>query len=123
MNANQGLVVDSADPSRLAQALELALDYRGDVTLVLRSGRTIEGYVYDRRHKPTPAIRVLVKDSEERVLIPDGELQRVEFSGKDTAAGKTFENWIRRYAEQKRRGELAGIESESLDPPDSRHPT
>jgi hypothetical protein len=37
------------------------------------------------------------------------------FTGKDAAAGKTWENWMRRYAEKKLKGEAADIESETLD--------
>jgi len=114
----QGDVVTGADPAELRRALDEALDYRGDVTLVLRDGRRIEGYLFDRIPGGTLA------DSWARILrTADGVKDRVRYdeiaelhlSGKDTAAGKTWENWLRRYAERRFRGESASIESERLD--------
>jgi hypothetical protein len=115
MNATQGLAVDDSDPDRLSAALREAFDYRGDVTVTLRDGSVLEGYIYDRRRRPTQAIRILLRDSGERRLIEDHSVQRLEFTGRDTAAGKSFDQWIRRYAEQKLKGERAGIDSEPLD--------
>jgi hypothetical protein len=38
------------------------------------------------------------------------------FTGKDTAAGKSFEAWVRKYNEKKAAGEKnIGIEPEPLD--------
>ena len=121
---SQGMTFGSDDPQRLSAALRMAFDYRGDVTLELRDGRTLEGYIYDRRTKPSPAVRILLRDptssggsegeAQDRLLIEDHEIATLVISGKDTAAGKSFENWIKRYAEQKLRGESAGIESEPL---------
>lgn len=109
-----GMAVDGSDPALLDEALRLAFDYRGDVTLHLRSGRVVDGFIYDRRTKPNRAVRLLVRDSEERLVVADSEILRLEVTGKDTAAGKTFENWVKRYVEKKLRGEAASIESESL---------
>lgn len=109
-----GMAVDGSDPALLDEALRLAFDYRGDVTLHVRSGRVVDGFIYDRRTKPNRAVRLLVRDSEERLVVADSEILRLEVTGKDTAAGKTFENWVKRYVEKKLRGEAASIESESL---------
>jgi hypothetical protein len=51
----------------------------------------------------------------EKRTIPYAQIRRLEFSGKDAAAGKTWENWVRRYVEKYLAGERASIESESLD--------
>jgi len=39
----------------------------------------------------------------------------LEFSGRDTAAGKSWENWLRKYAQKKVAGEIASIESDLGD--------
>lgn len=109
-----GMAIDGSDPAVLDEALRLAFDYRGDVTLHLRSGRVVDGFIYDRRTRPDRAVRILVRDSDERLVVPDGDVLRLEVTGRDTAAGKTFENWVKRYVEKKLRGEAASIESESL---------
>ena len=82
-------------------------------------GRTIVGFAFDARLAPAadPAkdeIRVLPADSNERVRVPLAAIHTLAFTGKDAASGKSWENWIRRYAEKKLAGEAASIESEAL---------
>ena len=117
--ARQGIVVDAGDPVRLQHALELALNYRGDVTLTRRStGSEIAGYLFDRVTGATPAdtvIRLIPSNGDDRVTIPVDDIEQLRFSGRDTAAGKSFETWMKKYVEKKLAGEAADIESESLD--------
>jgi len=116
----QGTVVDlSALPAaRLREALNAAFDYRGDVTLHLADGTALECYVFDRREGDSlesSIVRVMLAGGGEKRAIPYSAIRRLEFSGKDAAAGKTWENWVRRYVEKHLAGERASIESESLD--------
>jgi hypothetical protein len=125
----QGAVIDAStvsDPSaaeELRRALDAAFDYRGDITLTLRSGGVIEGYLFDRRTGATleaSIVRLIPSNStsssgEEKVTVRYADIAALSFSGKDTAAGKGWENWVRRYAEKKLKGEAASIESEKLD--------
>lgn len=113
----QGDVITAAAPDELRRAFDEALDYRGDVTLVLRDGRRIEGYLFDRIQGPSLAeswARILRSADGVKDRIRYDEISELHFSGKDTAAGKTWENWLRRYAEKRFRGEAASIESEPL---------
>ena len=113
----QGLVAGREDETALLDALEKAFDYRGDVTITTTDRRTIEGYIFDRRRADTLAgstVRLMDK-SGERITVAFSDIDALEFTGKDTAAGKTFDKWIERYIEKKRAGEEASIESESLD--------
>lgn len=124
---SHGAVVPAADPNELRRALDEAFDYRGDVTLVLRDGSSIEGYLFDRRSGRTLAesrVRLLPKtpvdgvpstDPKARVEISYADIAELRFTGRDTAAGNTWENWVRRYAEKKLKGERAEIASEALD--------
>ncbi len=86
--------------SELRDAIEKAFNYRGDITLSLRDGRQIEGYVFDRR-ADVGVIRLLVKDSEQPLSIPYAEIVSIAFTGRDTAAGKSFETWLKKYREKK----------------------
>ena len=110
---------DASNPEALREAIELAFNYRGDVTIVRASdGSSIEGYIFDRRADRATGdliLRVIPKTSDERVAIPFSDIAILHFSGKDTASGKSFETWIKKYAEKKLAGEKASIESESLD--------
>ena len=117
-SAVQGDIFDAADPDMLRHALEEAFSYRGDVTLTLADASVVDGYIFDRKAGKTLAdstVRVLLRDSEERRTVRWSEIRSVSFTGKDTAAGKTWENWVKRYAEKRLSGEAASIESESLD--------
>lgn len=107
-----------ATEADLRSALDHAFDYRGDITLSLRNGSTLEGYLFDRRPGATLAastVHLYPKDRDEKISISYADITGLTFSGKDTAAGKTFENWIKRYFEKKAAGEKASIESEKLD--------
>jgi hypothetical protein len=114
----QGWTVDAGDDALTKAALEKAFDYRGDVTITLTDGRIITGYIFDRRRGTALAdssVRLLTAASDEKVRIAYSDIRRIEFSGKDTAHGKSFENWVRKYVEKKLKGEKAGIESENLE--------
>jgi hypothetical protein len=114
----QGTTLPGEDPEAVRAAMDLAFDYRGDVTIVLRDGSTIEGYVFDRRNERTidaSRVSLFQAGSDARVDIGYPEIAEIRFSGRDPAAGRTWENWVRRYAEQKLAGEQAGIDSVRLD--------
>lgn len=111
--------LDNSDPAMLREGVARAVDFRGDVTIVTTDGRTIVGYAFDARLAPAPdpvvdEIRVLPADSNDRVRVPIASIQSLAFTGKDAASGKSWESWIRRYAEKKLAGEAANIESEAL---------
>ncbi len=112
----QGQVVDLQDEAVRLEVLERAFDFRGDCTLTLRDGRTVTGYVFDRRRGPTPGesiVRLLPPAGDERVTVLFDQVVRVEF-GRDAAHGKSFETWLKKYVEKKLKGERASIESEPL---------
>jgi hypothetical protein len=113
----QGWVPQLATPEELRDALEKAFDYRGDVTVTRKDGTVIEGYLYDRRSGLTleqSAVRILPSNGAPRVTIPYSDVAGLTFSGRDTAAGKSWEAWVRKYWEKRARGEQASIEPEEL---------
>jgi hypothetical protein len=115
----EGWVPPLANPEELREALEKAFDYRGDVTLTLKDGSVVEGYIFDRRTGSTleqSAVRIIPVKERTKLSIPYSDIAALNFSGRDTAAGKSFEAWIKKYWEKKAAGEKdIGIESESLD--------
>ena len=42
---------------KLADGIEQAFDYRGDVTVTLGTGERLEGYIFDREQKADPRLR------------------------------------------------------------------
>jgi hypothetical protein len=113
----QGWVPELASAEELREALEKAFHYRGDVTITRKDGSTIEGYIFDRRtgRKLEDSAVRLLKASGEKLSIGYAEIARLEFSGRDTASGKSWEAWVSKYIEAKASGEKFGIEPESLD--------
>jgi hopanoid biosynthesis associated radical SAM protein HpnH len=99
--------------------IEDAFDYRGDVTVQLKSGDQLEGYIFDRVRKQEAGaskIRILLKQDRKRVAVSYAEIERLSFTGRDMADGKSWEAWVKKYAERKAAGEQ-GIEltPESMD--------
>jgi hypothetical protein len=108
-----------ASEEEIRMAFEKAFDYRGDLTITLKNGQKIEGYVFDRRADSSRlnecVVRVMPKEGS-RVTISYSDIAALAFTGKDTAAGKSFEAWVRKYEEKKAAGEKnIGIDAEPLD--------
>ncbi len=114
----QGLVATRADELALLDALEQAFDYRGDCTVATTDGRAVTGYIFDRRRGDTlddSTLRLLTAESDDPVTIRFSEIDRLEFTGRDTAHGKSFETWVNKFIEKRLAGESASIECESLE--------
>lgn len=115
----EGWVPDLATEEELRVALEKAFDYRGDVTLTLKDNSKIEGYVFDRVAGNSLAnsfVRVMPRQANQKLRIAYADIAALSFTGKDTAAGKSWEAWVRKYWEKKASGEgLLSLEPESLE--------
>jgi hypothetical protein len=115
----EGWIPQLASEEDLRIALEKAFDYRGDIQLTLKDGSVIECYVFDRRSAATlagSAVRVIPAKERSKRTISYAEIAALAFTGRDTAAGKSFEAWMKKYREKKAAGEKGiGIEAEKLD--------
>jgi len=115
----EGWVPELATEADLRAALEEAFDYRGDVTITRKDGSRVEGYVFDRRSGATLAdsvVRVIPQYGSGKVAIPYSDVAGLAFTGRDTAAGKSWEAWVRKYWEKKAAGEKEiGLEPEALE--------
>ncbi|WP_432799892.1 hypothetical protein [Poriferisphaera sp. WC338] len=111
----EGQIPPLTDDTMRRKAVDLAFDYRGDVTIETTSGQSFTGYLYNRDGEAAKpyATMMLKGEAEQRLLY--SEIAKLTFSGKDPAAGKTWESWLKRYVEKKLKGEAANIESETLD--------
>jgi hypothetical protein len=115
----EGWIPAMATQEEVRVALEKALDYRGDVTITRKDGTVVEGYIFDRRLGRTLAesvVRLFPKDQTQKVTITYADIGALAFSGRDAAAGRSWETWVKKYAEKKAAGEKnIGIESEHVD--------
>jgi hypothetical protein len=104
----EGQVFETAGEDDLRNALEKAFDYRGDVTVRRKDGSEVEGYIFDRRTGGTLAdsvVRLIPKDRPEKIAIPYSDVAGLKFTGRDTAAGKSWAAWVKKYLEKKAAGE------------------
>jgi len=116
----EGWVPSLATDREIRDAFEKAFDYRGDLTIALKTGEKIEGYLFDRVSDAVLLsecyVRVKPRNRPDRIKIPYSDIAAIAFTGKDTAAGKSFAAWVKKYHEKKAAGEKnIGIEAESLD--------
>jgi hypothetical protein len=116
----EGQIPSIATDEEIRAALEKAFDYRGDVTITRKDSSVVEGYIFDRRSNGKTladcSVRLFPKDRDEKVSVPYSDIARLEFTGRDTAAGKSFETWVKKYREKKAAGEKnIRIEPEKLD--------
>ena len=104
----EGWVPELAGDEDLKSALEKAFDYRGDVTLTLKSGQRVEAYIFNRHSGPTlngSFVQYFAPNAEGKQKVSYAEIARLEFTGKDRAAGKHWEDWVKAYNEKKAAGE------------------
>jgi hypothetical protein len=115
----QGRVWEAASDEELRDGLEKAFDYRGDVTITRKDGTSIEGYIFDRRTGPTlneSFVRLFPKGEPVKLSIPYSDIAGLAFTGRDTAAGKSWEAWLKKYWEKKAAGEQnIELKPEKLD--------
>jgi len=115
----EGWIPKLASEDDLRQALHQALDYRGDVTLTLKSGERIEAYIFNCQSGPTLSdsfLQYFTPSSPEKRKVGYADIARVEFTGKDRAAGKHWEDWVKKYNEKKAAGEKnIALAPEALD--------
>jgi len=108
----QGQEVSLTNDEACRVVFEKAFDYRGDVTLILQNGESIEGFLFN--HEPTgnpPVVSLLLKGSGEPKEVAYGDVIKLIFSGKDTADGKSYEAW-KAKKQSEREAEAKRIEEE-----------
>ena len=104
----EGWVPELASEDDLRNALEKAFDYRGDVTITTKAGKKIEAFIFNR-HTGSALADSYVQYFEPNVngkqKLSYAEIAHLEFTGKDRAAGKHWEDWVKAYNERKAAGE------------------
>ena len=104
----EGSIPSLASDEEVRQALERAFDYRGDVTLTLKNGERVEAYIFNRMTGATLSdsfVQYFTPSASDKRKVSYAEIARLEFSGKDRAAGKHWEDWVKAYNEKKAAGE------------------
>ncbi|HEY6085848.1 MAG TPA: hypothetical protein VIU63_10660 [Nitrospira sp.] len=109
----EGQTFRPATLSETGEAIELAFDYRGDITIQLKSGARIEGYVFNRNVKgTTPSLDLFPKNAPGVTQIAYSEIESISFTGEDTASGKSWEAWMKKK-ESERRAEVERVAADA----------
>lgn len=91
----EGQEIAPRNQEDLNEAVRLAFDYRGDVTLHLKDSSSVEGFVYNFNHQ-TRLIQLFIKEGA-RESVPTtatyDQVGSISFSGADTAFGKSWDDW------------------------------
>jgi hypothetical protein len=115
----EGWIPPLASDEEIRAALEKAFDYRGDITITRKDGSKVEGYLFDRRSAGTlkdSIVRLYPKNSNDKISISYADIAALGFTGRDTAAGKSWEAWMKKYAAKKAAGEKnIGLHPEPLE--------
>ncbi|MBI3030915.1 MAG: hypothetical protein HYY64_15530 [Candidatus Rokubacteria bacterium] len=98
----QGWVPEIGEFLTLAEVIDLAFDYRGNTTVVRVDGTEIEGYVFNRnRDAPEPFIQIFDVAGNGPIRIPCSEIRNIRFTGRDMAAGNSWQAWLERREREK----------------------
>ena len=94
----EGRCIRPSDEKELYEAMSLAFDYRGDVTIQLKTGEQVTGYVFDRHEDlPQPYVKLFLSNQTEPHIVSYQEIAGVVFSGEDTAFGRSWEDWAQKW--------------------------
>ena len=95
----EGMVFCPRDHQELAHAIGMAFDYRGDVTIKLRAGQQVTGYVFDcNAHAREPYLRLFVEGISDAQVVHYVEIKEIVFSGEDTAFGRSWDDWAKKWS-------------------------
>ena len=115
----EGWIPELAGDDEIRAALEKAFDYRGDVSVTLKSGEKFDAYIFNRQTGSSLAdsfVQYFTPGANDKRKLSYAEIARLEFSGKDRAAGKHWEDWVQKYNEKKAAGEKnIALVPEALD--------
>ncbi len=115
----EGWIPELASDEDLRVALEKAFDYRGDITLTLKNGQRVDAYIFNRISGKSLAdsyVQYFAANAPDKRKVSYADIALIEFTGKDRAAGKHWEAWMKKYAEKKAAGEKnIALMPEALD--------
>jgi hypothetical protein len=112
----EGRVLEPKNEFELKEALTLAFDYRGDVTLEFKDGHKVDGFLF-RYDEPTGDLHVFVVEGKTSTpsIFKSSNIARIVFSGPDIAFGRSWDDWMAKsQAQRDAEAERLRAESEKL---------
>jgi hypothetical protein len=89
----------------LADVIERAFDYRGNVTVIRADGTELVGYLFNRDARAAaPFVQMFDAAGDGPITMPYATIRAIRFSGKDPAAGNSYAAWLDRKTAAKAQG-------------------
>jgi len=90
----------------LADVIERAFDYRGNVTVVRDDDTELVGYLFNRDARTTePFVQMFDGAGNGPITIPYAAIRAIKFTGRNPAAGNSYAAWLDRKAAAKAQGD------------------
>lgn len=98
----------------LEEALKIAFDYRGDITIHRKDGTQSECFIFNYNNAEGKAQVFFVEDkkSSNSGTVDYEEIKALSFTGDDKAFGKSWDSWMAKSAKQ-RKAEAERLEKEA----------
>ncbi len=111
----EGRVFRPKSLAELSEAIELAFDYRGDVTIGLMSGESVVGYLFNREmNGPDSWVELFPTGRSDIRRLRCDDVVTIAFSGPDTASGKSWEAWVaKKDSERKTEADRVAAEAKA----------
>lgn len=98
----EGWVPELSESLTLAEVIDLAFDYRGNTTVVKVDGTEAKGYIFNRgSDAPEPFIQMFDVAGNGPIKILYSEIRNIKFTGRDMAAGNSWQAWLERKEREK----------------------
>jgi hypothetical protein len=89
----------------LHEVVDRAFDYRGNVTVDMKDGSELVGYLFNRNADTRePFVQLYDAAGEGPLTIRYADIRTIRFTGKDTAAGNSYAAWLERKAAARAEG-------------------
>lgn len=99
----------------IGQVIDEAFHYRGNVTVVKKDGSKEIGYLANRDiSSRKPFVHLFDEAGNGPIRILYADIQNINFTGKDTAAGQSWDAWVKRR--DKQRQDTENIEAAEGNP-------
>ena len=92
----EGWIPEIGPGLSLAEVVDKAFDYRGNITVVRADGSETEGYLFNRNaDAAVPFVQMFDVSGEGPHTIAYRDIRTIRFTGRDTAAGNSYAVWLR----------------------------
>ncbi len=101
----EGGVPEVSADLTLERVIDLAFDYRGNITVVKKDGSRVVGYIFNRDGAAAkPFVQLYDERGNGPIKLLYSEIANIHFTGRDPAVGKSWEAWMARKSKEQLQG-------------------